>query len=426
MKVTFCSFDGPNEISGPNVWLRRLLPELRRSHGIEGRLLFLSPPPGGANAAFFREEGFPVAEADGVHCTEDIVRWIAARLREDPPDVLVPNLMVPALHAGPWVRAAGIPTVAVMHSDDPYYWAILDEFVRCSAAPERRVSALVCVSEFLEQRTRELLGDGAKGVRVERIGYGVDVPDTPASPPAADGPLRLAYVGRLSEEQKRVTDVARAMCRAAREVPGVTAALIGDGPDRAAVEAVLTAEGRGAPVELLGRLDPAEVQARLRDYHVLVLLSDYEGLPISLMEGMAAGLVPVCFAMRSGVPELVQDGANGLMVPDRGDGFVAAVRRLREERGLWGRLSSAARTRIEVAHSGTSTAARWADLLRSLAAEGTATGRSPVRLPFVLGLPPVHPALARVDGRHPALPQRAARWLLRRTGRRHEAAKGTG
>ncbi|WP_371821102.1 glycosyltransferase [Chloracidobacterium sp. D] len=46
---------------------------------------------------------------------------------------------------------------------------------------------------------------------------------------------------------------------------------------------------------------------------MFVLLSDYEGLPIALMEAMATGLVPICTAMRSGIGQLVVDGVTGCM-----------------------------------------------------------------------------------------------------------------
>jgi colanic acid/amylovoran biosynthesis glycosyltransferase len=84
------------------------------------------------------------------------------------------------------------------------------------------------------------------------------------------------------------------------------------------------------------------------------------------MEAMAAGLVPVCLNIRSGVPELVEHNITGLLVNDRSDGFLDAVRLLRSETGLWERLSKAARTKIESEYSYQKTADRWIELFTEL------------------------------------------------------------
>jgi hypothetical protein len=87
---------------------------------------------------------FNGAVTSWLHFTERHVQWILDRVVEDPPDVFVPNLMVPAFYAGRWVRQAGIPTVGVLHSDDCFHRGIVSEFVCGSNA--YRLSALVCVS----------------------------------------------------------------------------------------------------------------------------------------------------------------------------------------------------------------------------------------------------------------------------------------
>ncbi|MBC8160107.1 MAG: glycosyltransferase family 4 protein, partial [Roseiflexaceae bacterium] len=219
-----------------------------------------------------------------------------------------------------------------------------------------------------------------------------------ASAPTSE--LRLLYVGRLVEAQKRASDVARALCQAACELPGVTAALYGAGGARPAVERIIGAAGVGERVQLGGELLADQVQPTMLGAHALVLLSDYEGLPIALLEAMACGLVPICTPMRSGIGELVEHELTGLLVADRGDGFVAAVRRLRDEPGLWQRLSLAARAHAVKHYGELSAAQRWAELLSSL--PNTAALRE-VERPWRLQLPPTHPAFAREDHRGPPI-----------------------
>jgi hypothetical protein len=104
----------------------------------------------------------------------------------------------------------------------------------------------------------------------------------------------------------------------------------------------------------------------------------------------------------------------GLLVDDRGDEVVAAVRRLREEPGLWERLSAAARARIATEYSLERSASQWAAFFQEL--RDSAPPRRPIERPSHFELPPVHPNLAHVDERTRPLPAQALRWLRRRTG----------
>src|SRR5437870_12723757 len=328
--------------------------------------------------------------------TEQRVRWILEQLADDPPDVFVSNAVVPAAYyAGRWLREAGIPTVGICHGGGMYhlYPGLLDQFVFGEAAYQ--VSAFVCVSKHLEQAVLERR---PKGILVRRMRCGVAISDSVAKKP--NGRLRVAYVGRLIEQQKRISEVTHALCRAAREVPGTEALIYGDGPDRRVVEQILREEGDGLPVHLVGRVENDDVSKYLLKCHAGVLLSDWEGLGLALLEEMACGLVPIGLRhARGGASELIEDGVTGLLVDDRGDGFVAAVRRLQEDPALWERLARAARARVEAEYSIEICAARWQELLRELV-NGCAS-RKPLRIPRRLDLSPVHPALAWLDHRLP-------------------------
>ena len=401
LKVTFCAYDKPDSVGGPFSWLQRLLPALR-AYGIEARcLVLLHCGYSGPTLESLRAQGI-VCESILCHeRTEDRIRWILERLRENPPDVFVPNLPVAAYFAAGWLRAAGIPTVGILHSDDSFYRALQDEFV---FGPKRfRLSGLVCVSRELEQ---QVLARRPLATRVWRIPYGVPVPDQQVR--REPGVLRLAYVGRLAEEQKRITEVTRGLCRVVSEVRGTSAVIYGDGPDKVAVETILASEGNRLPIRLGGLVPSGRIQGELLNCDVVVLLSDYEGLPIALMEAMACGCVPVCLRMRSGIPELIKDGENGLLVDDRGDGLVAAIRRLRDEAGLWERLSHAARVRIEEGFSDTLCNGQWAAMLRELS--GGTTRCLAIPVPRRLRLSARNPALETPDNRLRSVPLSLRLW----------------
>jgi colanic acid/amylovoran biosynthesis glycosyltransferase len=416
MKVTFCTSEYDNLSGGQNTWLCRFLPKLRGC-GIESRVLCFT---------LKREEELPTVRSlrqAGFTCTtvsdeenkytEQRVRWLLERLADDPADVFVINMVIPAAYyAGRFVREAGIPTVGICHVgvDHFLYPGLLDQFVLGRTGYQ--VSAFVCVSKYLEQ---DVLKRNPEGILVRSIPCGVPVPKDVTQKPSRR--LRIAYVGRLAEEAKRISEVTHALCRAVREVPDTEAFIYGDGEERAVVERILREEGNGWPVHLVGRLENDQVSKHLLKCHVVVLLSDWEGLGLSLLEGMACGLVPIGFRhARGGAPELIEDGVTGLLVDDRGDGFVAAVRRLREDPGLWKRLARSARARVETEYSEEICAARWQKLLGEVVA-GSRAPRKPLRIPCRLHLPPVHPALAVMDDRilrpHQRLIGRARRFVDR-------------
>ena len=222
MKVTFCTRDYASVSGGHNTWLCRFLPDLRR-RGIESRVLCFhsSSKEEFPTARSLRQAGFSCATVseEEIKYTEQRVRWILDRLAEDPPDVFVSSAVYPAAYyAGRWLREVGIPTVGICHGGGMmnFYQGLLDEFVLDRA--DYQVSAFVCISKFLEQ---DVLERHPNGIQVRSISYGVPLLEHVAQKP--NGRLRLAYLGRLAEEQKRISEVIHGLCRAAREVPGTEA-----------------------------------------------------------------------------------------------------------------------------------------------------------------------------------------------------------
>jgi len=394
MKVTFCTYDVANYISGPNTWLRRLLPDLK-NQGIDVNVLFLthSDPALCPTVIALQNKGILCKTVLAHEFTEQRVQWILKSLCENPPDIFVPNLMAPAFYAARWAKEAGIPTVGVMHSDDTFHHGLIDEFV--CGDPEYSLSALVCVSDYINQH---LLSLKPTSTIIRKIPCGVPIPKFSAHWP--QGPVRLIYTGRLVEEAKCISEVTKALCRTVKEIPGTEAYLYGEGKERAAVENILQNEGKTLPVYLKGPVDSEKIQQHLRSGHIFVLLSDYEGLPISLMEAMACGLVPVCLKVSSGIPELINNGTNGLLVSDRSNSFIDAVRRLREDRSSWEQLSKAACDKIKNGYSHENCVKLWITLLDDLNSQRN--GRKMIHVPNRIELPPAHQSLAREDKRPPA------------------------
>ncbi|MEO8576929.1 MAG: glycosyltransferase family 4 protein, partial [Gemmatimonadales bacterium] len=389
--VAFCAYDKPGFLGGTSTWIQWLLPDLQ-AKGLKVRCyVFLHTGEKGPVTEYLESHGVECITEPAHYYTEDRVRWLLDKLSEDHFDVFVPNEVPAAYHAARWVKAAGIPTVGVLHVDGVASDIMQSLFV--TGPRSDALTAIVCVSEHIEATVRQNESDG---IAIHRIPCGADVPAERVRP-SEDG-LRMAYVGRLAEEQKRISLVAIALCSAVKEIRGVDAVLYGDGPQRAEVEEIIAREGSGLPIRLGGMLHQSQLKAALLDIHVIVLLSDYEGLPVALMEAMACGCVPVCLRISSGVPELVIDGVTGLLVDDRGESFVAAIRKLRADPALLSRLSVAARRHIENGYSHDAASTAWAELLRDVAKDARP---SQIRVPGRIRIPPAIPPYETLKSRKP-------------------------
>jgi colanic acid/amylovoran biosynthesis glycosyltransferase len=153
---------------------------------------------------------------------------------------------------------------------------------------------------------------------------------------------RLLFVGRFAAE-KGLPILIDAVAR----VDGATLDLAGDGPERPMLEERARKLGILDRVNFLGYRSSRQVRDLLRQADVFVMTSFAEGLPVVLMEAMAAG-VPVVATRIAGIPELVCDGENGLLVPP-GDAATAAdaIRQLVESADLRNQFAAAGRQKVE-------------------------------------------------------------------------------
>jgi glycosyltransferase involved in cell wall biosynthesis len=129
--------------------------------------------------------------------------------------------------------------------------------------------------------------------------------------------------------------------------------IIGEGPQRAELEAMISRDGLGANVELLGARPQAEVRAALYAAHLFALPSvvaadgNRDGIPVALMEAMAAG-TPAVSTFVSGIPELIDPDVSGLLVPPGNvEALAAALARLLDDGALCDALAAEARRKVE-------------------------------------------------------------------------------
>ena len=166
----------------------------------------------------------------------------------------------------------------------------------------RWCDAFVVLSERVRPELEAFLGMGRLG-KVCAIGNPLTL-----RVEAGEKEHVLLYVGRLCETEKRVSRLLEVWGLLAPAFPDWRLEMVGDGPDRADLEA----RAKGLPrVAFHGFCDPAPFYAQAR---IQLLVSDYEGFPLVLAEGMSAGGVPVVLGSYAAVHDLI-DGTNGIVVP---------------------------------------------------------------------------------------------------------------
>ena len=179
----------------------------------------------------------------------------------------------------------------------------------------RNADVVVTPSDYLARVVRDWAPGQVEPIVVPN---GVRALDVSGAPTRAG----VLYVGRLVGH-KRVDRLVQAVAA----IPGLGLDVIGDGPERATLEALAEQAGAGDRVRFLGALDHGAVLERMRSATALVSASEYEGLPHVVIEAMAVG-TPVVTTAAGGSTEVVVDDVNGLVVGDDDASLAGALRRV--------------------------------------------------------------------------------------------------
>jgi glycosyltransferase involved in cell wall biosynthesis len=214
-------------------------------------------------------------------------------------------------------------------------WGFVRHLLRRSC---RSLAGRADVAAFVSRDLAARYGGGRADVVVANESQVSEDLVLDAPPPLPGGPFRVVYAGRLAPE-KCVDDLLRAVAR----VPGVSLTVVGDGARRVPLQALARTLGIDDRVSWLGYVPWGPgLLATLRGCAVLCLPSATEGLGLVIVEAMSQGL-PVVGTRVGGIPELVADGVNGLLVDvHRPDQLAAAFERLRGDPALRLRMASAA------------------------------------------------------------------------------------
>ena len=207
------------------------------------------------------------------------------------------------------------------------------------------------ISDHWRQR---LIGLGADPSKIVVHHMGVDLSRFAFAPRtrAPGEPTNVLQIARLVEK-KGLRYGIEAVAKVTRERPGsITYNIVGDGPERPELEALVARLGVGDSVVFHGWKRQDEIVGFLDRAHLLLCPSvtaasgDMEGIPVALMEAMAQGL-PVLTTRHSGIPELVEDGVSGYLVEERdAEALADRLVQLIDHPEQWPILGEAGRKRV--------------------------------------------------------------------------------
>jgi colanic acid/amylovoran biosynthesis glycosyltransferase len=269
-----------------------------------------------------------------------------AWVREFDPDVIHAHwASYPSTAALALGRLLGKPFGFTCHAHDIFvHDHLLREKIESAAVP-------VTISRYNVDWLAEQVTARARE-RLTVIHCGVDLPTLPFQQDEGREQDLIVTVGRL-DPIKGFDILIDALAELKGRGRRFRCQIIGEGPLRSELQTRIDRQGLSRLVELVGARPQSEVRAALCAATVFTLPSliapsgDRDGIPVSLMEAMAAG-APVVSTRVSGIPELIEDEREGLLVaPQDSPALAEALARLLDDAALRRRLAVAARAKIE-------------------------------------------------------------------------------
>jgi glycosyltransferase involved in cell wall biosynthesis len=284
------------------------------------------------------------------------LRGLARRLG---PDVAIGFMHSVYIPLGAALAGTGIPVVASEHivfghyRDKPLQGALL-------RLTPRLFAAMTAISE----RVRDTFPPAVRR-RMTIVPNAVTAAPSRMADTAGAGRKILLSVGRLAEQKDHATLIA-AFALLAESHPDWDLRIVGEGDLRSRLEAQVAAAGLEDRVFLPG--STPDIAAEYAAAQIFVMPSTYESFGLATAEGLAHGLPAIGFADCPGTNELIEEGANGLLVSgdDRPAALAAGLRRMMDDPVLRGKMAAAAPGSVR-AFAIDPILDRWEDLLRSAA-----------------------------------------------------------
>ncbi len=343
---------GVLDLGGTTTFLCNLAGELIRRGIAAGVFGFEQDNP---LAADFDRLKIPVFTTDHRRqIYEDRLLRILDELARFEPTVVVASLSAAAFEVLRYVPP-GVVRIGMAQSHDPGVY-------RTISAYASHVNAMGAVSRTIQQTIASI--PEFAGVPIHYLPYGIPIPESsPAYPSQPDAPLRILYLGRLQQEQKRVRLFPHILEKLMASGIPFHWTVAGEGVEGHFLQEAMRSTPPTQTVSFPGKVLYGDVPRLLSQQDVFLLASDYEGLPLSLLEAMAARLVPVVSNLPSGIREVVNETTGKRVDPKRLEGYSEAIVWLHQHRDQLQHLRHNARERVRIQFSLPAMTERWLDAI---------------------------------------------------------------
>ena len=329
-------FTAPNwQISGVNTFIETLVNELNKLD-FEAVVLFTTTQP-----LTEQKSLLPDMPYQALSHTPNLKPKTRRQLLQKYLAAMSPCVFVPSYDYNSSTITPELPdniaTLGVLHSDDPQHYV---HGYRMGPYWDQIVS----VSSTIEKNLLSLNASFKDKSHVIR--YGIRDQEETIKPRQTDSKerLRVVYTGRIIQHQKLIFDFVQVAEKLNDYRDLIELVFVGDGPDFDEFQNQMDPYVNSGLVDLMGRIKPERISEVLLSSHVFALTSEFEGLPLSMLEALSAGLVPVVTDIESGIGEICTDQQNALISPI-GDPAALAdnLLKLAKNPTLFNKLSAASR-----------------------------------------------------------------------------------
>jgi glycosyltransferase involved in cell wall biosynthesis len=293
----------------------------------------------------------------GLYCVEAAIlaRWMKKRSLTH----LHVHFATPAATVALFLaRIAPVTFSITVHGPDEFY----DVPGYYLAQKVAAASFVVCISFFAESQLMKIT-PSKEWSKFDISRLGVDCTHfLPRASVAQSGTFEVLCVGRLvSTKGQRILIQAIGQLIQS-ESRALKLRLVGDGPDRADLELLVRVLRLEEHIRFEGSVNQDRIQQFYGTSDVFALASFAEGIPVVLMEAMAME-IPCIATCINGIPELIRDGVDGLLVaPADVEGMAAGIARLMDDPALRQTLGKAGRQRVQTAYNAEGSADRLASI----------------------------------------------------------------
>jgi glycosyltransferase involved in cell wall biosynthesis len=290
---------------------------------------------------------------------EDRLTGLYKKIVEFNPTAIIANIGADAYEMLRYMPS-GVGRIGVVHD-------LAMEPARLIPAYEDVLDGVVVVNSYLVEDVRR----PAPKVNCHYLAHGIPLPIIPPRVPNLSEPLKVLYFGRLypGKGTRFFPEIINDLQR--RKVP-FQFRIHGEGPEDSYLRRELANHLASGVAVLSSNVPRAELYPLIREHDVFIMASEHEGGPLTLLEAMSLGLVPVC----NDIPCLVQEvvnSENGFRIPRNAEAFAEAIASLHHNRPQLERLSAAAHKTITSNYSIESMAKRYLDFITSLGSPQTST-----------------------------------------------------